>query len=194
MVKKPMLRTENQAYLNYRKGSVVMYALQKYISEDSVNEALRTLINDFGLKYDPYPTTVDLVKAFRRVTPDSLQYLINDLFEDIILYENKVEEATYVKDEHGKFLVELDIRSTKFRSDGIGNEVEITINDYLPVEIEDADGDLLYSSMHKITSNQTTLSIMVDDLPSRAGIDPNLLHTDRTRFNNKVELKERKKE
>ncbi len=185
---KPMLETENQAYLNYRKGSVVMYALQEYISEDSVNSALRSLIREFGLKPAPYPTTPDLVKAFRKVTPDTLQYLISDLFEDIILYENKMEAGTYVKDENGKFIVSLTFNSTKLRSDGIGNEVEVPINDYLPIEVEGVNGEVLYSGMHQITSERTELEILVNDLPAKAGIDPNLIHIDRTRSNNQVKL------
>ena len=41
----PLILNENQPYIHYRKGSVVMYALQDYIGEDSLNNALRKYID-----------------------------------------------------------------------------------------------------------------------------------------------------
>ena len=35
----PLARVENQDYIHYRKGSLVMYALDDYIGEDKVNRA-----------------------------------------------------------------------------------------------------------------------------------------------------------
>ena len=37
----PLDRVENQRYIHYRKGSLVMYLLQERIGEDAVNRALR---------------------------------------------------------------------------------------------------------------------------------------------------------
>ena len=34
----PLSRVENQPYIHYHKGSLVMYALQDYIGEDKVNQ------------------------------------------------------------------------------------------------------------------------------------------------------------
>jgi aminopeptidase N len=37
----PLGRVENQPYIHYRKGSLVMYALADYIGEDNLNRAIR---------------------------------------------------------------------------------------------------------------------------------------------------------
>src|SRR6185369_13930027 len=37
----PLARVENQDYIHYRKGSLVMYALADYIGEDTLNSVLR---------------------------------------------------------------------------------------------------------------------------------------------------------
>ena len=67
-----------------------MYELQKSIGEANVNLALKRFINDWNttngkLKTatNRYATTKDLLRYFRDVTPDSLQYLIADLFETV---------------------------------------------------------------------------------------------------------------
>ena len=38
----PLARVENQDYIHYRKGSLVMYALADYIGEENLNRALRS--------------------------------------------------------------------------------------------------------------------------------------------------------
>jgi len=84
----PLVLVENQEYIYYAKGAINMYALQDYIGEDKVNLALKRFIKDwnsidnFATK-NRYATTEDLLKYFREVTPDSLQYVITDLFEKI---------------------------------------------------------------------------------------------------------------
>ena len=58
----PLERVEDQPYIHYRKGSLVMYRLQDEIGEDAVNRALRQLLHDYAFKGPPYPTSLDLVK------------------------------------------------------------------------------------------------------------------------------------
>src|SRR5207248_690130 len=83
----PLSLVENQPYIHYNKGSLVMYALRDYIGEARVNAAVSGFLAAHRLRGPPYPTSLDLVAALRRETPDSLQYLIHDLFETITLYE-----------------------------------------------------------------------------------------------------------
>ena len=61
----PLERVENQPYIHYRKGSLVMYRLQDEIGEDAVNRALRHLLHDYAFKGPPYPTSAELVKDIR---------------------------------------------------------------------------------------------------------------------------------
>ncbi|MBK6963659.1 MAG: hypothetical protein IPH20_06830 [Bacteroidales bacterium] len=96
---RPLMKTENQGYIHYQKGSVVMYYLKEMIGEDKVNEALRTLIDTFAYKQPPYATSLSAVRAFRQVTPDTLQYLIGDLFENITVFSNRMLKADYRKAE-----------------------------------------------------------------------------------------------
>ncbi len=51
---------QNQGYIHYRKGSLAMYALQDYIGEDKVNQAIREFLKQYAFKGPPYPTSLDL--------------------------------------------------------------------------------------------------------------------------------------
>ncbi len=69
-----------------------MYEFQKQIGEDQVNLALKRFISDWNtidgklkMTTDRYATTKDLLGYFRDVTPESLQHIIEDLFEKVSL-------------------------------------------------------------------------------------------------------------
>ena len=68
---------------------MVMYALQDYIGEDKVNEAIRGFLKQYAFKGPPYPTSLDLEGYFRKVTPPEYQYLFDDLFQNITLYDDR---------------------------------------------------------------------------------------------------------
>jgi ABC-2 type transport system permease protein len=172
----PLALVESQSYIHYRKGSLVMYALQDYIGEDSVNMALKRYLQAWANREDRYPTTADLLPYFEEVTPDSLKYLIRDYFETITLYENRAMEPSYEKQSDESYLVEVPVKAMKYRADSLGNESEIAMSDWIDIGVytESAGGEdsLLYLQKHKITEPEMTFAIEVDALPSKAGIDP----------------------
>ena len=84
----PLALVENENHIYYNKGAVNMYELQKRIGEKNVNMALQHFLNDWHSFNNPqkpnrYATTLDLIWYFRNVTPDSLQYVVTDLFERV---------------------------------------------------------------------------------------------------------------
>ena len=139
----PALLSENQQYIHYNKGSVIMYALKDYIGEDSLNAALRRYIDAVAFQDAPYTTTKEWLKYIDEVTPDSLKYILTDMFETITLFDNKVVDASY-EEVDGKFKVTMKLEAKKFRADEKGEENEIPIADYIDIGIfgrEKVDGD-----------------------------------------------------
>jgi len=184
---------EGQGYIHYRKGSLIMYALQDYITEDSVNLALRRIIDNWAYREDEYITTEEYIKEFRKVTPDSLQYIITDMFETITLYENRAKSATYAAKDN-QYEVTLDINALKYRADSLGNESKIPIRDWIDVGVytrgESGKDSLVYLKKHLIDEEEMQLSVVVDALPTKAGIDPINKLVDRNSGDNRVGVKE----
>ncbi|GAA0890643.1 M1 family aminopeptidase [Fulvivirga kasyanovii] len=163
-----------QDYIHYGKGLINMHTLMDYISEDSVNNALRRFLTDWNGFQKPlprYPTTRDLLGCFRRVTPDSLQYVIKDLFERITIYKLKTNEATYERTNAGQYHVKLSLEAQKYSTDSLGNESALAISDWIDIGIY-AGEELIYQKKHFITGEHTELEITVNQKPTRAGIDP----------------------
>ena len=168
-----------QNYLSYDKGTLVMYALGNLLGEDNVNRALRNLVETFGFKTSSFVTTRDLIAELRKVTPDSLQYVITDLFERIIIYDNKMTEASYETLTDGRYKVHLSVDVRKYCADGKGNEVPAELHDYIEIGIFGKDGKQLYLRKHKIMQSPMDFDIVVDELPQEAGIDPHMIFIDR---------------
>jgi ABC-2 type transport system permease protein len=172
----PLELVEGQAYIHYQKASLIFYALQDYISEDSVNAAFRRFNQTWRFKDAPYPTSADLLKEIRQVTPDSMKYLIKDMFETITLFENKTDSAFYREKAKDEFEVTVYATAEKMRADSTGLETPLVINDWIDVGIYSKNkagkDSLIYLKKHKITKKENTFKIMVKDKPRKAGIDP----------------------
>jgi ABC-2 type transport system permease protein len=192
---RPLMRTESQGYIHYQKGSVVMYYLKEMIGEKKVNDALRTLIDSFAYRQPPYPTSLSAVRAFRQVTPDSLQYLITDLFENITIFSNRMMKAEYRKAGDG-YDITLSTSSEKFRADTLGKETAIPVADYIDVGVfaeptnkKNMGKALVYKRL-KITAKESTFVFHTKEKPYQAGIDPYNYMVDRLPDDNLKKLEE----
>lgn len=173
----PLIKTESQQYIHYNKASVVMYYLKEMIGEQKVNGALKNLIAEYGYKNPPYPTANMALREFRKATPDSLQYVVTDLFERITLFNNRLLEAKYKKIGNA-YQVTLKTVSEKFYSDKMGKEIGVPVADYIDIGIfappteEGVLGKVLLKKRLKITQKDNTFTFTVNELPYEAGIDP----------------------
>jgi hypothetical protein len=168
----PLLRVEDQGYIHYSKGSLVMYGLQDLIGEDAVNQALREVVQEYGDRGPPYPTSRVLLTALRRHTPERFQYYLTDQFEQITLYENRVLSAKASKRTDGKYDVMLELETRKLQADALGVEHEVPLHDWIPVGVLDAKGDALVLEPRRFDGQRTTLTLVTDGVPARAGVDP----------------------
>ena len=200
----PLQFVENQPYIHYQKGALAMYALRDYIGEERVNRALRRFLEAQRFKGPPYPTSLQLVQELRAATPDSLGYLITDLFETITLYDLRTDSAV-VSDaagQPGKFQVDLWVNARKQRADTAGRTKDIAMRDWIDIgvfaEVKgesakrfDRIGMPLYLRKHPVDSGSQRFSVIVDRKPTRAGIDPLHKLVDRFIPNNTVGIKDK---
>ena len=191
-----LMYNDGQGYIRYQKGSLIFYALSDYIGEKKLNKALKKYVNKVAFQEPPYTTTIDLVNHVKEVTPDSLNYLIKDMFETITLYQNKIVSTEAKKLENGKYQVDIEFKVSKYRNDEKGKifygneerdsitfkteemkkpEYSVFLSDYVDVGIFGEDDDKeteLYLKKHKISSINNKVSIIVDKEPIEVGIDP----------------------
>ena len=193
----PLMYVEDQPYIHYRKGSVVMYALQDYIGEDALNDALKRYVEAVAYQEAPYTNSLEVMQYFEEVTPDSLQYLLEDMFETITLYSNKTTEATYKQLSDNQYEVNIDVSVEKYRADSLGKETLIPHADFIDIGIfskekeeDEKYGKPILVERHQISTKDTSFTFIVNELPYEAGIDPNFLMVDRFPTDNIRKLEE----
>jgi len=182
----PLYRNENQPYIHYRKGSLAMYALQDYIGEEAVNQALASLVRKWAFRGPPYPTSRDLLAEFTAVTPPQYQYLIHDLFETITLYENRAISAVAHRLPDGRYEVKLTVEAKKLAADETGVQREVPMDDWIDIGVLGKDDAPLYLEKLRIPAGRSTFTLDVKGEPLRAGIDPIVKLVDRRPDDNTV--------
>jgi len=156
------------------------------------------MIDSFAYREPPYPNSYALVNRLAAHTPDSLQYLIRDLFYDITLFNNRTLEASYKKLSDGKFEVTIDVQSEKFKADSLGRETKVPIADWIEIgalakpAAGKKVGKQIYSERVKISAEKNTFTFVVNELPDKAGIDPNYYLVDRMPDDNLKAVEEKK--
>jgi ABC-2 type transport system permease protein len=193
----PLDLVQREAYVWYQKGSLVLYALSDYIGEERLNLALHNFLmqyryaNATDSQSGPYPDTRQFVQALRDQTPPELQYYITDAFESIVLYDNKAVTATVTPTSDKKYKVTVKVESKKLKADGSGNEAPMPLNDYVDIGVFTGKKDHeqpLYLKKEKITQPKETFEIVVDQMPTRAGIDPYNKLIDRIPDDNMIDV------
>ena len=204
-----MLSHPNQNYIHYPKGMIVFYSLADYLGEEKLNRAIQSYVQKVAFLEDGYTTSKELVDFIRRATPDSLQYLIKDMFETITFYDNTMLSASTKALPNGQYEVDMAFLVSKYRSVGKGKQVfqneegglmsyqnednkeliqSLPLADYIEIGAFGKNGKELYLKKHKINSIKNRLKIIVDEKPEQVGVDPFHLLIDREMGDNQIKI------
>jgi ABC-2 type transport system permease protein len=154
-------------------------------------------VDSVGFQDPPFTISDELVGMIREVTPDSLLYLIDDMFAHITLYDNRVTDAAYSKNTDGDYTVTVKTQTTKYRTSGRGkrifkNEVgdslvlkvegknretlSLPLADYIDIGVFGVDDEgketVLYIKKHKVEAIEGSYTFTVKEEPKEVGIDP----------------------
>ncbi|MET4683602.1 ABC transporter permease/M1 family aminopeptidase [Brevundimonas faecalis] len=176
----PLLRIENQQYIHYQKGGLVMYLLRDQIGEEAVNRALRRVLAQYAFKPAPYPRSLDLLAAIRAEAPADKQALITDLFEKITLYDVKTKSVTATRRADGKWDVALTVEARKLYADGKGEETEAPLKETFEIGLFSAEPgkgafdrkSVILMERRPVRSGTQVFRFVTDKKPSFAGVDP----------------------
>ena len=165
-----------------------------------MNDALKEYIKKVAYQEAPYTNSIELVAQLKAVTPDSLHYVINDMFETITLYDNKVSKATSKKLSNGKYQVYIEFQVSKYKADDTGKRIykdkngktlsyikkgdsfaieSYPLADYVEIGIfseqtkkgKKSDKEL-YLKKIKINKINNSISIIINEKPTVVGVDP----------------------
>lgn len=176
----PLARVENQAYIHYYKGALALWWLKEVVGTEVVNGAMAEMLKRHAFKEAPYPNTRDFLAILREKAGPQHEQLIVDLFETITLWDVKTTAAKATKRADGRWDLALTVQARKLRADGLGQETEVPMDEAFEVgafRIEpgaagfDA-GAVVAVQRMKVKSGEQVLTLVVDQQPAWAGVDP----------------------
>ena len=191
----PLDRVEDQGYIHYRKGAVVMYLLQDRLGEDRVNAMLRTLLAKYRFKSQPYPRSLDLVNGFLGLARNAEErQLVLDSLDRITIYDLKAKSATVRKLPDGMFETTLTVDTAKAYANGIGKEAAATLSDAIDIGLFDqkpeygafSAKDVVSMERRPVKSGAQSIRVITRRKPAFAGIDPYNKFIDRNSDDNVV--------
>lgn len=195
----PLMYNENQQYIHYNKGSLVLYAMSDYLGEKRFNNVLKEFVSQVKFQEAPYTNSIEFVNHLKANTPANLQYLITDMFETITLYDNKVDKVEVKPLKDGKYQVDITFVVSKYRTSPKGTQIykdanggtlvgkydkkevkSYPLNDYVEVGIfgektkkgKHEYENELYNKKYLINKINNKVSITVNEKPIEVGVDP----------------------
>jgi ABC-2 type transport system permease protein len=182
----PLIKVNpDQSYVHYQKGSVAMYALKEMVGEETINSALRKMIQRFAYAEPPYPTSIDLMNALKEEIDPEIHYLIEDLFEHVTLYDNRTLSAEVRRLSDEIYEVELHVSCRKLRVDELQVEKDVEMDDWIEIGAYAAapkgkkTGELLHRERIRVKDGEHRFKFQTSQPPYTAGLDPLYLMIDR---------------
>ena len=192
----PLALVENQPYIHYRKGSIVMYSLKDYLGAGRRSTA-RSRATTTTRRSSSRRTRRRANSSTTCAKTPARKYasLITDLFEKITIFDDRVTAATAKKRDDGKYDVTLSLHAGKIYVDGVGKETKATFD--IPVDIgvfakapdgKEQNEKVLFLEKRMVADGDSSVTVTVDGEPYEAGIDPYNKLVDRVSDDNRMHV------
>lgn len=172
------LVAQAQQYISYGKGGFSFNALMHYLGENELNTILRAFLKKYKFQEAPYPTSLDFVSHMKGATPDSLQYLIEDMFEKVVFYDNELTSVEIIDAGKGQYTAELSFSISKEELTG-KESISPPLADFVQIGFFDKDDKLIYLHTEKVIKTENKLTLSLNQKPAKVVLDPNLTLMDK---------------
>lgn len=186
----PLYRVQDEGYVMYSKGALVMQSLADSISADAVDAALRTLVQEHAYPRAP-GTSLDLIAALVRAAPDQAA-LIEEAFKQIVIYDLKAGPARYVRLADGRYEIKFEVSARKSSIDEAGHSTDGALSQAFVIGVfaddrKTGQADALYWKAQRVGAGKTAISVIVERKPALVAIEPALRLIERDRRDNFAE-------
>ena len=192
----PLTQVETQSYIYYNKGMLVMNAASRLLGEKQLNSALSEFVKLTKFKANPYTNTQEFMSVLDDYVPDSLKVKIDEMFNQIVLYDYNLKKAEVEELENSKYKIKIEFSAEKQLYDAKGNPQKIDLAEWVEIGflIKDRLGKkktdkIIGTERVYITQKDNIIEFITETKPEEVIIDPYFLSLDKILHNNKVSIK-----
>ncbi|MCL2063714.1 MAG: hypothetical protein FWG98_05015 [Candidatus Cloacimonetes bacterium] len=175
----PLSQAENQQYLVYSKGMLIMNAMSRLIGEDVLNQALREFLESYQYASNPYPNSWDFMNVLDFYVPDSLKTIVDEMFNQVVLHDLNILEVSSTEQDEGtyKTIIDFSTEKTIFDNEGIPETLEWSgwLEIGLIEDIENDMNNIFHLEKVWINNKENTVEIISAKQPDRVILDPYVL-------------------
>ena len=176
----PLDRVDDQAYVYYAKGAVVMMALRDLIGEERVNGALRALVDQ--ARAGDVPDAADLLAHLQAATPADHRSRLDDWFRRIVLDDLRVVSAESAPLPGGRHRVTARVEASRVLVEG-RNETALPMEGEVDVAVyaahpDRSDAPPLHRERVRLDGPRD-LAFEVSGVSAYVAIDPDVRRLDR---------------
>lgn len=189
----PLVRAD-QSFVCYQKGGRALYGIKEMIGEAAMDSALQKLIAQHGFP-QRRATTPDLLRELQITATPQQAKQIDDLFNKVIVYNNKVQVLRCDSLPSGRFRLQLQV--SVVATDQSGARLQQLAPDVMmPVALYDQPAAQwnrytkpVYLKLHQFFRAVDIVTIELDKRPVVAVIDPWVYLPDADQEDNVVTIK-----
>ncbi|MEM8612417.1 MAG: ABC transporter permease [Cyanobacteria bacterium P01_H01_bin.105] len=170
----PLIDIYNELPIARHKGGMVLELIEYQIGQDALLTGIRTFLEQYRYQSAPYATVLDLQDIILAQTnKPSEQATIRELFSQVVTYQVRLTDAVYAPRPDGKFDIHLTLEAQKLESSELGQQQVMPLNMPVTIQLTDENNNPVYVAKPLLTKLQTTLTLVTDQQPAYAAIDPN---------------------
>lgn len=184
----PLALNENQSYLHYNKGALAMYALKEAVGEETLNRAIRSFADRVRYQEPPFTTSLAFIDSLKADLGPRHTALIDELFNRVVLYDNRIQSHQLTENADGTVTVDLEILGRKIDVDEKGAQKDIDFVLDMDVAARDAKDKTLEATRYTIKSGVNKIQLKFAQKPKSLSLDPMHMWIDLNREDNKLTL------
>ncbi|HET9236823.1 MAG TPA: M1 family aminopeptidase [Oligoflexus sp.] len=182
----PLALNENQGYIHYKKGLIVMYALKEAVGEEALNTAIHRFADRVRYQEPPFTTSLDFVASLKADLGPQHHALIDELFNKVVVYDNRLQSHTLTEHPDGSVTVDLEVLGRKIDVDEKGAQKAIDFTQELEFAGRDAQDKTLGTERRVIRNGVNKIQLEFAQKPKSLLLDPRFIWIDLNRDDNKL--------
>ena len=171
-----------------KKGSIQILYFAHLVGVEQLEAIIAEFLDQYRYRTAPYPTAADFLDHLRLRIDEQYHPQIADLFERVTTWRLKVRDAIAEPLDDGRWKLTATIDARKFYTSGWGDETEAELNTPIPLAAfkghDFAQANILASRTDWLPSGESQVTMILDEKPTRFGIDPYLLLPDPNVYDN----------
>ena len=175
----PLSRTGlNDYHVAYRKGMVVMNALDHYLGEDVLDGVLNRYYHRYGFQGPPFPRSMDLIEMISEVCPEDTKPLIQDLLQSIVTYELSIRSAVKIDTGSSPYRLKIEYTARRIVQTDDGSSQTGPVPYDIELAVLGRNHEPVYTAFHRLDADTGEIILNLNTQPFYVVIDPNRLLLD----------------